>query len=154
MSSEEYKKAFLFLSNKCSKKEISSREALVLSAKFHLKMVEKNNLINELKKKEFINHLRYAKAFVHDKFIFYKWGKVKIIHHLRQKGIEEALINEAIEEINQKQYLIVLKEEAQKKHLSMNTPKDFKSKQKILKFLSQKGFETELVITEVSKIFD
>ena len=51
MSSEEYKKAFLFLSNKCSKKEISSREALVLSAKFHLKMVEKNNLINELKKK-------------------------------------------------------------------------------------------------------
>ena len=83
MSSEEYKKAFLFLSNKCSKKEISSREALVLSAKFHLKMVEKNNLINELKKKEFINHLRYAKAFVHDKFIFYKWGKVKIIHHLR-----------------------------------------------------------------------
>ena len=41
MSSEEYKKAFLFLSNKCSKKEISSREALVLSAKFHLKMVEK-----------------------------------------------------------------------------------------------------------------
>ena len=73
---------------------------------------------------------------------------------LRQKGIEEALINEAIEEINQKQYLIVLKEEAQKKHLSMNTPNDFKSKQKILKFLSQKGFETELVITEVSKIFD
>ena len=40
--------------------------------------------------------------------LFYKW-KVKIIHHLRQKGIEEALINEAIGEINQKQYLIVLK---------------------------------------------
>ena len=37
------------------------------------------------------------------------------------------------EEINQKQYLIVLKEEAQKKHLSMNNPNDFKSKQKILK---------------------
>ena len=41
-----------------------------------------------------------------------------------------------------------------KKLIKNNIPNDFKSKQKILKFLSQKGVETELVITEVSKIFD
>ena len=42
-------------------------------AKFRLKIVEKNNLINELKK-EFINHLRYAKVFIHDKFTFLQMG--------------------------------------------------------------------------------
>ena len=153
MPSEEYKNAFLFLSSKCSKKEMTSRDALAACAKFRLKMVEKNNLINELKKKEFINHLRYAKAFIHDKFTFYKWGKVKIIHYLRQKGIEEVFISEAILEINQPQYLRIIQEEAQKKFQTMNTPNDYRSKQKLLKFLSNKGFETELIVPEVAKLF-
>ena len=133
---------------------MTSRDALAASAKFRLKMVEKNNLINELKKKEFINHLRYAKAFIHDKFTFYRWGKVKIIHYLRQKGIEEVFISEAILEINQPQYLKIIQEEAQKKFQTMNTPNDYKSKQKLLKFLSNKGFETELIVPEVAKLFD
>jgi hypothetical protein len=43
MPSEEYKKAFLYLSNKCSKKEITSKEALVLASKFKLKIVDKKH---------------------------------------------------------------------------------------------------------------
>ena len=92
MPTEEYKKAYIFLSSKCSKKEISSREALKACSKFKLKIVEKNNLINELKKQNFINHERFSKAFVHDRFNFYRWGKNKIIHHLQQQGIEEFYI--------------------------------------------------------------
>ena len=42
MPSEEYKKAFLFLSNKCSKKELSAKEALIICSKFKLKIIEKN----------------------------------------------------------------------------------------------------------------
>ena len=41
MPTEEYKKAYIFLSSKCSKKEISSREALKACSKFKLKIVEK-----------------------------------------------------------------------------------------------------------------
>ena len=55
---------------------MTSRDALEACAKFRLKMVEKNNLINNSKKE--LRHLRYAKAFIHDKFTFYKWGKVKV----------------------------------------------------------------------------
>ena len=61
--------------------------------------------------------------------LFYKWGKVKIIHYLRQKGIEEVFISEAILEINQPQYLRIIQEEAQKKFQTMNTPNDYRSKQ-------------------------
>ena len=49
MPSEEYKKAYLFLSNKCSKKELSDKEALIICSKYKLKIAEKNRLINELK---------------------------------------------------------------------------------------------------------
>jgi len=153
MSTEEYKKAYIFLSNKCSKKEISSREALKACAKFKLKIVDKNNLINELKKQNFINHERFSNAFVHDRFNFYRWGKNKIIHHLKQKGIEEFYIEKAIESISDKLYYKVLSEEAIKKHQSMKNPLDYHSKQKLMKFLYQKGFESELVFNEVEKLF-
>ena len=153
MPTEEYKKAYIFLSNKCSKKEISSREALKACSKFRLKIVEKNNLINELKKQNFINHERFSKAFVHDRFNFYRWGKNKIIHHLQQKGIEQFYIEKAIESISDKLYYKALSEEAIKKYQLMKAPTDFQSKQKLMKFLNQKGFETELVFKEVEKFF-
>lgn len=153
MPTEEYKKAYIFLSNKCSKKEISSREALKACSKFKLKIVEKNNLINELKKQNFINHERFSKAFVHDRFNFYRWGKNKIIHHLQQRGIEEFYIEMAIGSISDKLYYKVLSEEAIKKYQLMKAPEDFQSKQKLMKFLYQKGFESELVFKEVEKLF-
>jgi len=153
MPTEEYKKAYIFLSNKCSKKEISSREALKACSKYKLKIVEKNNLINELKNQNFINHERFSKAFVHDRFNFYRWGKTKIIHHLKQKGIEEIFIKKAIEFIDDETYFKVLKEEVLKKYYLMQAPVDFQSKQKLMKFLYQKGFEAEIVFNEVEKLF-
>ena len=132
MPSEEYKKAFLFLSNKCSKKELSAKEALIICSKFKLKIVEKNKLINELKKNQFIDHLRYANAFVHDRFNLYFWGKTKIRHHLIQKGIEDYYIISALESIDNEKYK------------SLGNENEFNSKQKILKYLTLKGFETDL----------
>ena len=154
MLSEEYKKAFLFLSNKCSKKELSAKEALIICSKFKLKFVEKNKLINELKKKHFIDHLRYANAFVHDRFNLYFWGKNKIRHHLIQKGIEEYHITPAIESIDNEKYKNLAKQEALKKYKSLGNNNDFNSKQKILKYLSLKGFETDLSFEVVDLLID
>ena len=80
-------------------------------------------------------------------------GKNKIIHHLKQKGIEEFYIDKAIESISDELYYKVFSEEAIKKYQSMKTPTDFQSKQKLIKFLYQKGFESELVFNEVEKLF-
>ena len=144
MLSEEYKQAYLFLSNKCSKKELSSKEVLIICSKYKLKIVEKNKLINELKKNQFIDHLRYANAFVHDRFNLYFWGKNKIRYHLKQKGIEDYHIGAAIESINNENYKKVASQEALKKYKSLGSVHDFDSKQKILKYLSLKGFEADV----------
>ena len=153
MSSEEYKKAFLYLSSKCSKKEITSKEALVLASKFTLKIVDQKQLINDLKKKQFIDHLRFAKAFTHDRFTFYNWGKLKIKYYLKQKGIEEAFISEALLTIYIKLYKNLVKQETEKKLLAMGSPTDYNSKQKLLKYLSQKGFETDIIFDIVEDLY-
>ena len=131
MPSEEYKKAYLFLCNKCSKKELSSKEALMICSKYKLKIVEINNLITELKKNQFIDHLRYANAFVHDRFNLYFWGKNKIRQHLIQKGIEDYQIATALESIDNEKYKNIAKQEALKKYKSLGSKQDFNSKQKI-----------------------
>ena len=154
MPSEEYNKAYLSLSNKCSKKELSSKEALIICSKYNLKIVEKNKLINELKKNKFIDHLRYANAFVHDRFNLYFWGKNKIRYHLKQKGIEDYHIATAIESINNEEYKKVVKQEAIKKFQSLGGNHDFNSKQKILKFLSLKGFEADLSFEVLELLID
>ena len=154
MSSEEYKKAYLFLSNKCSKKELSAKEALIICSKYKLNIVGKNKLINELKKNQFIDHLRYANAFVHDRFNLYFWGKNKIRHHLMQKGIEDYHIAKAIESIDNEKYKNIAKQEALKKYKSLGSKHDFNSKQKILKYLNLKGFEADLSFEVVDLIID
>jgi len=154
MPSEEYKKAYLFLSNKCSKKELSAKEVLIICSKYKLKIVEKNKLINELKKNHFIDHLRYANAFVHDRFNLYFWGRKKIIHHLMQKGIEDHHIATAIESIDTEKYKKTAKQEALKKYKSLGSKHDFNSKQKILKYLSLKGFEADLSFEVIDLLMD
>ena len=59
----------------------------------------------------------------------------------------------AIGSISDKLYYKALSEEAIKKYQLMKAPEDFQSKQKLMKFLYQKGFESELVFNEVEKLF-
>jgi len=152
MPDKEFKKVFQLLASKCSKKELSTNEALQYIAKFNLKLVVKHRLINQLKNDNYINHERYASAFAHDRFNFYKWGKLKIKYHLLQKGIEEAYVDNALSAIDYSAYRSLLEEEANKKYLAMGSPNDFKSKQKLSKYLNQKGFEGELIFEIVENL--
>ena len=152
MSSQDFKKAYQALSSRCTKKEISINEAMIYAAKFDLKLVEKNQLINQLKKNKFIDHQRYASAFVNDRFKFYKWGKLKIKHHLIQKGIEERLIDQALNNINQEEYQNLITHEAKRKQKTSGKLVDFQSKQKLCKYLNQKGFEGDLVFEIVENL--
>ena len=152
MPSEEFKKAYQVLSAKCSKKEISTSEALKFAVKFKLNLVEKNRLVNQLKKNKFIDHLRFAKAFVNDRFHFYKWGRLKIKYQLLQKGIEEHFIDIALKAIDNNEYYNLILQEAKKKYVTVDKKDNFNAKQKLCKYLNQKGFEGELVFEIVESL--
>ena len=48
----------------------------------------------------FIDDLRYARAFTHDKLRYNRWGRVKIAYALRQKQLASATITEALRAID------------------------------------------------------
>ena len=153
MISEDFKKAYQYCAGRCSKKELSEREVMVGLQKFQLKLSEKHKLINKLKKEKYIDHDRYAKAFTHDRFNFYKWGKLKIKQHLLIKGIEESLIDDALKLIDEDAYQALIKDLALKKKAQISIDDSFQAKQKICNALNKKGFEGELVFDAVERIF-
>ena len=71
-----------------------------------------------------------------------------------QKGIEDYHISLAIEGIDDEKYKNIAKQEALKKYKSLGNMNDFNSKQKILKYLSLKGFETDLSFEVVDLLID
>ena len=154
MISEDFKKAYQHFARRCSKKELSEREVMVGLQKFQLKLSEKHKLINKLKKEKYIDHDRYAKAFTNDRFNFYKWGKLKIKQQLLIKGIEESLIDDALNLIDESAYQALIKDLALKKKAQISIDDSFQAKQKICNSLNTKGFEGELVYEIVEKILD
>lgn len=103
-------------------------------------------LIKELIAENFINESRYAHAFASDKFRFNKWGKVKIRQQLRQKQLDEDEIDQALDNLPVKEYheMIQLLIEQKLKGLSLDL-EDGQKKQKVIRFLLQKGFEYDLI---------
>src|SRR5690554_7277320 len=53
--------------------------------------------MDQLIQQDFINEGRYAGFYVRDKVRFNKWGPTKIIWNLRQKGLPEEAIQDALD---------------------------------------------------------
>ena len=58
----------------------------------------------------FLNEERYARIFVRSKFHINKWGRVKIRYELKNRFIHEILVNKAMEEIDENDYLKTIRE--------------------------------------------
>lgn len=93
---------------------------------------DEQTIIAHLVEHDFINHLRYAHAFVHDKLRFQNWGRVKIAYALRAKRIEDSIIDEALGSIDEQDYFAVLRKVASHKKGA--------TREQLLRFLSQRGF--------------
>lgn len=103
------------------------------------------SVISILKEENFLNEERFASAFVNDKIKFSKWGKTKVRHHLKYKGISEHIIESSLESYPIESYLSVITAEMQKKNKSLKEVDRFKRKQKLLAFGAQRGYENEFL---------
>lgn len=83
----------------------------------------------------------YVKFFVEDSFRIKNKGARKIVYELKQRGIDDNKINEAIEEVSDMQY-DALKEAYERKLEATKSETDqYKRKNKIIRFLISRGFD-------------
>jgi len=106
-----------------------------------------DSILKSLEEDKFIDESRFASSFARDKCYLNKWGRIKIRYHLRQKNIPEDLINKGLNDIEEEKYLQIFCDVAGQKLKSLETKTTdaYTLKQKLLRFLSQRGFEISLL---------
>ena len=68
---------------------------------------EQQKIIERLQSEGFIDEARYCRAFVNDKVRFNRWGRIKIRAALSEKPLPRELVNEAIDNIDDEQYILL-----------------------------------------------
>ena len=102
-------------------------------------------IIDRLISEKFIDEERFARYYARDKFRFNQWGKVKITYQLKMKQISSQIVHEALNEIDEEEYLAVLKKLIQEKARKTKFKNEFDKKAKLIRFAQGKGFELDLI---------
>ncbi len=89
----------------------------------------------------FLNEERFARSYTRGKFNQKKWGKRKIKQGLERRNISKYLIDKALNEIEETEYLECLQQTAEKKWRTIQAPNTYQNKQKLIRYLMQRGFE-------------
>ena len=104
-----------------------------------------DKIITVLIKENFINESRFATAFARDKFIYNKWGKVKIASHLRIRKIPSEIISSALDSIDNDAYLKLLTDLISDHRKKVRAKNRYELKAKLLRYGLSKGFENSLL---------
>lgn len=83
----------------------------------------------------------YVKFFVEDSFRIKNKGARKIVYELKQRGIDDDKINEAIEEASDMQYDALKEAYERKLEATKSETDEYKRKNKIVRFLISRGFD-------------
>ena len=112
---------------------------------------EVEEALAELISEGFLNEERYARSYARGKFNFNHWGKKKIIQSLKQKQVSEYCIKRGLLEIDDEKYKEMILLLGERKLRELKSEKlSYIRKQKVQRYLIQKGFEYDL-IAEVLK---
>ena len=95
----------------------------------------------KLRERDFINDLRFCKAYVHDKVEYQHWGRVKIRAGLQALHLSTSAIEEAMETIDEERYREMMR--------ALVAHRKGESEDKTGRFLLQRGFTYE----EIQKLF-
>lgn len=109
-------------------------------------------IIVHLLKHNFLNEERFAKTFVYGKFKFKNWGKRRLILELKRKDIGKVIINQAINEIGEAEYLEAFNNLAEKRAALIKETNILKKKKKLIDYLLYRGWETHLVYDKVNEL--
>ena len=137
--------AYLQLAALCAQAEHCRQEMLDKMKRWGLDEGVKDRIISRLVKERFVNDERYARAFVKDKVHYNKWGRRKIQQALWMKRIDEHIQQQVLDEIEEREYLDVLRPLLKQKRKSVKAQNDYELNQKLIRFALGRGFTFDVI---------
>ena len=139
----------------CARSEQAPADIRGKLLKWGLSTSQAEDVLAQLIGQGYIDEQRYSRAFVNDRFNFNGWGRVKIAHQLRLKGIPHEIIDEAMTAIDEEQYRERLMELLRAKWRDVSDREPRAAWAAMMRFAASRGFETSLAgecVNQVTRI--
>ena len=137
--------AYLQLAALCAQAEHCQHEMRDKMRRWELDESVQNRIIDRLIKERYVDDERYARAFVKDKIRYNKWGRRKVQQALWQKRIDADIQQRVLDEIDEKEYLDVLRPLLKQKRKNIRAASDYELNQKLARFALSRGFTFDLI---------
>ena len=129
-----------------SEKEIVNR---LKKKKVSEEVIEK--VIAELKSSSLLDNRRFAKSWIQER-IRKGYGLLKIKAELKEKGIDQDLLEDLLQDINKDAWVLPQIRELAQKRIKKYNKIDLNVKRKILSYLVRRGFPYEKVIRVLKEL--
>ena len=137
--------AYLQLAALCAQAEHCQQEMRDKMKRWNIDETAQNRVIARLVKERYIDDERFARAFVKDKIRYNKWGRRKVQQALWMKRIDDEIQQCVLDEIDDKEYLDVLRPLLKQKRKSIKADSDYELNQKLVRFALGRGFTFDLI---------
>ena len=137
--------AYLQLAALCAQAEHCQQEMRDKMRRWELDETVQNRIVARLVKERYIDDERYARAFVKDKIRYNKWGRRKVQQALWQKHIDAEIQQRVLDEIDEKEYLDILRPLLKQKRKSIKAESDYELNQKLIRFALGRGFGFDII---------
>ena len=137
--------AYLQLAALCAQAEHCEQEMRDKMRRWELDAAAQDRIITRLTTERYIDNERYARAFVKDKIRYNKWGRRKVQQALWQKHIDNDIQQRVLDEIDEKEYLDVLRPLLKQKRKSIKAQSDYELNQKLVRFALSRGFTFDII---------
>ena len=137
--------ALLKLMALCARGEHSSGEMLDKMHRWNIDDEAQARIMQRLINERYVDDERFARAFVNDKIKYNQWGSRRIEQALWQKGIDKETRQAVLAEINDEQYLEVLRPLLKAKARSVNANSEYERQMKLARFAIGRGFTFNLI---------
>ncbi len=137
--------AYLQLAALCAQAEHCEQEMRDKMRRWELDETVQNRIVDRLIKERYVDDERYARAFVKDKIRYNKWGRRKVQQALWQKRIDADIQQRVLDEIEEKEYLDILRPLLKQKRKSIKAESDYELNQKLVRFAMGRGFGFDII---------
>ena len=145
MKQKTEQEAYLTLAALCAQAEHCQWEMVEKMRKWEIPEEAQARIMERLAKERYVDDERFARAFAKDKVRYNKWGRRKVEQALWQKHIDEDIRKNVLNEIDDEEYLSVLRPLLKQKRKSIKAQNDYELNQKLMRFALGRGFTFDII---------
>ncbi len=145
MKQKTEQEAFLQLATLCAQSEHCQWEMTEKMRRWELDEGSQARIMQRLVKERYVDDERFSRAFVKDKIRYNKWGRRKVEQALWQKHIDEGIRQQVLSEIDDEEYLNVLRPLLKQKRKSTKAADEYDMTRKLVRFAMSRGFTFDII---------